>query len=214
MAESFGPTDWRDFIKEIQYSQPGEFFLFEHNLYTGLCDSRSINKEYTASLRNPPKSKEINLNYRLSRLVHQWAFTRDKALYPVLKKIFARLDKKPNFLARMAHSLEKVSKSAMYGCQDCGDCSLPECAYICPKRWCSKCGRNGPCGGSANGRCELDDKDCIWARIYERLKFYGESEQMLERPVTLYNATLKNTSSWANTFLDRDHNAPVTKGKE
>ena len=32
---------------------------------------------------------------------------------------------------------------------------------------------------------------------------------MLDRPVTLYNATLKNTSSWANTFLDRDHNAPA-----
>jgi hypothetical protein len=30
---------------------------------------------------------------------------------------------------------------------------------------------------------------------------------MLERPVTIYNATLKETSSWANTFLDRDHHA-------
>ena len=139
------------------------------------------------------------------------AFTRDKALYPILKKIFSRLDKKPGFLSRMSYSLEKASKSVMYGCQDCGDCSLPDCAYICPKRWCSKCGRNGPCGGSAGGRCELDDKECIWARIYQRLKYYGESEQMLERPVTLYNATLKNTSSWANTFLDRDHNAPAMK---
>ena len=31
---------------------------------------------------------------------------------------------------------------------------------------------------------------------------------MLDGPVTIYNATLKDTSSWANTFLDRDHNAP------
>ena len=30
---------------------------------------------------------------------------------------------------------------------------------------------------------------------------------MFERPVTIYNASLKETSSWANTFLDRDHNA-------
>jgi methylenetetrahydrofolate reductase (NADPH) len=206
MAESFAPGDWREFTKEIQYSQPDEFFFFEHDPSTGLCDSRSINREYLESLRHPKKSKEVTLNYRLSRLVHNMAFTRDKALYPILKKIFARLDKKPGFLNRMAYSLEKASKSVMYGCQDCGDCSLPECAYICPKRWCSKCGRNGPCGGSAGGRCELDDKECIWARIYQRLKYYGETEQMLERPVTLYNATLKNTSSWANTFLDRDHN--------
>ena len=105
----------------------------------------------------------------------------------------------------MAYRIEKVSKVAMYGCKDCGDCSLPDCAYLCPKSSCSKCGRNGPCGGSADGRCELDDKECIWARIYERLKYYGESEKMLDRPVTIYNATLKDTSSWANTFLDRDH---------
>jgi hypothetical protein len=26
--------------------------------------------------------------------------------------------------------------------------------------------------------------------------------------VTIYNASLKDTSSWANLFLDRDHNAP------
>jgi methylenetetrahydrofolate reductase (NADPH) len=208
LAQSYGENDWRDFIKEIQYSQPDEFFLFEHDPKTGLCDSKQMNRQYLDSLKHPPKSKEVNLNYRLSRLVHKMAFTRDKALYPILTKIFARLDKKPGFLLRMAHSLEHAGKYAMYGCQDCGDCSLPDCAYLCPKYSCSKCGRNGPCGGSANGRCELDDKECFWARIYERLKYYGESETMLDRPVTIYNATLKNTSSWVNTFLDKDHHAP------
>jgi methylenetetrahydrofolate reductase (NADPH) len=209
LAESYQPDDWKDFLKEIQFSRPDEFFLFEHDSYTGMSDATRISRAYLDSLRRPPKSKEVNLNYRLSRLVHGVAFTRDKGLYPLLKKLFARWDKKPGFLSRMAYRVEKVSKLAMYGCQDCGDCSLPDCAYLCPKHDCSKCGRNGPCGGSADGRCELDDKECFWARIYERLKYYGESENMLERPVTLYNATLKNTSSWANTFLDRDHNAPA-----
>ncbi len=207
LAESYGPDDWRDFIKEIQFSQPDEFFFFDHDTYTALSDASRISRSYLDSLKHPPKSKEVTFNYRLSRMVHRMAFTRDKALYPLLKRMFARWDKKPGFLSRMGYSLERVSKITMYGCEDCGDCSLPDCAYLCPKHYCSKCGRNGPCGGSANGRCELDDKECFWARIYERLKAYGESEHMLERPVTLYNATLKNTSSWANTFLDRDHNA-------
>lgn len=211
LAESYAADDWRQFIKEIQYSQPDEFFFFEHNLGTGMSDARSINREYLASLKHPSKSKEVILNYRLSRFVHRMAFTRDKALYPLLKKVFAWLDAKPGFLSRMSHRLERVSKLAMYGCKDCGDCSLPDCAYLCPKNDCSKCGRNGPCGGSANGRCELDDKECFWARIYERLKYYGESETMLDRPVTIYNASLKDTSSWANTFLDRDHHAPKQK---
>jgi methylenetetrahydrofolate reductase (NADPH) len=208
LAESYAVDDWKQFIREIQYSQPDEFFLFDHNRVTGLSEPGRINRDYVDSLRHPPKSKHVNLNYRLSRWVHGVAFTRDKAMYPFLKKIFVWLDKKPGFLNRMAHHLERTSKFAMYGCQDCGDCSLPECAYLCPKNDCSKDARNGPCGGSADGRCELDDKECIWARIYERLKSYGESETMLDRPVTIYNATLKNTSSWANTYLDRDHYAP------
>ena len=79
----------------------------------------------------------------------------------MLKRIYARWDKKPGFLSRMAYRIEGASKLAMYGCRDCGDCSLPDCAYLCPKKWCSKCGRNGPCGGSAGGRCELDDKECF-----------------------------------------------------
>lgn len=211
LAESYGAEDWKEFIREIQYSQPDEFFFFEHNLGTGLSEPGHVSRKYLDSLKHPPKSKEVNLNYRLSRIVHGLAFTRDKALYPLMKSIFAKLDKKPGFLYRMAHRVERVSKMAMYGCKDCGDCSLPDCAYLCPKYNCSKCGRNGPCGGSANGRCELDDKECFWARIYERLKQYGESEKMLDRPVTLYNASLKETSSWANTYLDRDHNAPTKR---
>jgi methylenetetrahydrofolate reductase (NADPH) len=209
LAESYAPNDWKDFLKEIQYSQPDEFFLFEHDKHTGMSESSSINKAYLASLKQRPKSKEVNLNYRLSRFVHSMAFTRDKKLYPLLRWIFKRLDKKPpGFVGRMVHRIEQASKAAMYGCKDCGDCSLPECAYLCPKFSCSKDARNGPCGGSAGGRCELDDKECIWARIYERLKHYGESETLLDRPVTIYNATLKDTSSWANTYLDRDHSAP------
>lgn len=208
LAESYAPDDWKEFLREIQYSQPDEFFLFEHDRASGMSDATRINHEYLQSLKHPTKSKEANLNYRLSRWVHKIAFTRDQALYPWLKRLYARWDKKPGFVSRMANRIERISKQAMYGCKDCGDCSLPDCAYLCPKKSCSKCGRNGPCGGSANGRCELDDKECFWARIYERLKTYGESEQMLERPVTIYNATLKDTSSWANTFLDRDHNAP------
>jgi len=208
-AESFGQDDWRDFLKEIQFSQPGEFFLFDHDPATGLSEPDRINPEYLQSLKKPPKSKQVTLNYRLSRLVHGLAFTRDRGLYGLARRVFARWNGRNTVLSRLAYAMERQSKRMMYGCEDCGDCSLPECAYLCPRASCSKCGRNGPCGGSRDGRCELDDKECIWARAYERLKYFGESEQMLDRPVVLYNANLKHTSSWANTYLDRDHHAPV-----
>ena len=93
----------------------------------------------------------------------------------------------------------------LFRSQDCGDCSLPETGYLCPRAACSKTGRNGPCGGSSDGRCELNDKDCLWARAYDRMKFYGESGEMLKGPAVVANTARIGTSSWANNFLGRDH---------
>jgi methylenetetrahydrofolate reductase (NADPH) len=208
LAEGYQEGDWRDFLREIQYSQPDEFFLFQHDPVTGQCSSTEVNPQYRLSLKFPPKSKEVTLGYKVSRLVHQWAFTRGKGLYGLLVRLFRRWDKKPSVLSRLAYWLEREAKHLGYGCQDCGDCSLPDCGYLCPLAYCSKHSRNGPCGGSQNGRCELDDKECFWARVYERLKSYRESETMFSGPPTIYNAQRKHTSSWANTYLDRDHHAP------
>ena len=54
LAESFGPDDWREFIKEIQFSQPDEFFLFEHDPQTGLSEPTGSIREYLQSLDRPP----------------------------------------------------------------------------------------------------------------------------------------------------------------
>ncbi len=213
-AESFGPDDWRQFLPEIRFSLPGEFFFFEHDPETGLSGPDRINREYLQSLQRPARNKSVTLSYRISRLVHRLAFTRDRGLWGLLRKLYARWDKRPSSLpAKAAYAAERFAKFAMYGCQDCGDCSLPDCAYICPKRWCSKCSRNGPCGGSSDGQCELKDKECLWAEVYQRLKAYGETDRLLEGSPVIYDAALQHTSSWANTFLDRDHHAPPT-GKD
>ena len=42
LAESYAADDWREFIKEIQFSQPDEFFLFEHDPQTGLGNARTV----------------------------------------------------------------------------------------------------------------------------------------------------------------------------
>ncbi|UCD28796.1 MAG: methylenetetrahydrofolate reductase C-terminal domain-containing protein, partial [Planctomycetota bacterium] len=82
-----------------------------------------------------------------------------------------------------------------------------------PNASCSKKTRNGPCGGSINGYCEMEDKECIWARAYERLKFYNESEKMLDGEAVYYNAELLGTSAWANTYLGRDSAAKRRKNQ-
>ena len=66
-------------------------------------------------------------------------------------------------------------------CRACGDCVLELTAGICPIARCAKGMLNGPCGGSKDGRCEVDpEKPCAWHLIYERLKRLGQLEKMAE----------------------------------
>ena len=59
-------------------------------------------------------------------------------------------------------------------CAQCGQCVLDVTAGICPITACHKGLMNGPCGGTNNGKCEVDkEKDCAWTLIYQRLKEQG-----------------------------------------
>lgn len=56
-------------------------------------------------------------------------------------------------------------------CTLCGECLLDLFDGLCPISQCPKSMLNGPCGGSSNGKCEINSQfDCVWNRIYERLK--------------------------------------------
>jgi ferredoxin len=56
-------------------------------------------------------------------------------------------------------------------CTQCGTCIIGETGGICPVTSCHKGMVNGPCGGTNNGKCEIDaNKDCVWTLIYNRLK--------------------------------------------
>jgi hypothetical protein len=64
-------------------------------------------------------------------------------------------------------------------CTQCGTCIIGETGGICPVTSCHKGMVNGPCGGTNNGKCEIDDrKDCAWTRIYNRLKELDRLEAM------------------------------------
>jgi ferredoxin len=66
-------------------------------------------------------------------------------------------------------------------CQGCGDCILERTGGICPVARCSKSNFNGPCGGSANGKCEVKpETDCGWQLIYDRLKELGRLDRMYD----------------------------------
>ncbi len=64
-------------------------------------------------------------------------------------------------------------------CTQCGTCVIGETGGICPVTSCHKGLVNGPCGGTNNGKCEIDSlKDCVWTLIYNRLKDLGRLDSM------------------------------------
>ena len=91
----------------------------------------------------------------------------------------------------------------MFGCKACGNCVLGEMEYVCPMT-CPKNLRNGPCGGTLNGQCEvLPDKACIWVNVYEHARATKRVDD-LKVFIPPRNRDLQGTSSFINLFLNRD----------
>jgi methylenetetrahydrofolate reductase (NADPH) len=74
---------------------------------------------------------------------------------------------------------------------------------------CPKNQRNGPCGGSYEGWCEVypNERKCVWVKAYNRLKASSEEDTIGEYTVPPCNWELMGTSSWLNFYLGRDHSA-------
>ncbi len=90
-------------------------------------------------------------------------------------------------------------------CRQCGDCVLEFTGGICPLTACTKSLINGQCGGSKNGRCEVEPevRPCGWQLIYERLAKIGCLDYM-RTPITVKNwvkmqppKSLRPTIMWA-----------------
>ena len=64
-------------------------------------------------------------------------------------------------------------------CSGCGNCRLGQFAGICPITRCAKRLFNGPCGGSQDGKCEVNaNLECAWQLIYDRAKSIGALESL------------------------------------
>jgi hypothetical protein len=137
----------------------------------------------------------------LDGLARVFPVARDTGLRRALTALFRAIDRRPA-LARGVERVELAIKKPVFGCEACGNCVLSWLEYVCPQT-CPKQMRNGPCGGTSFGRCEVVDKPCIWGAVYERANARDRVEA-LRVYVPPPDRALQGTSSWINYFLERD----------
>jgi methylenetetrahydrofolate reductase (NADPH) len=127
--------------------------------------------------------------------------TRDTALRRALARLAGWADRHPA-MARGVDGLELLVKRPLFGCQACGNCVLGHLEYVCPET-CPKHLRNGPCGGTHLGHCEVLDQPCVWVGVDARARAAGREPDLLTY-VPPPDRALQGTSSWINYLLDRD----------
>ena len=190
-------SDWQSLIPDLSFCPEDAFHYYEKDEETGLNTSRETKRQR----KKPPWFS----GYSFPHWVHEVAFDPKGHLYGFCKKICLSLDK-----TRMRGPLstfEYLNKAALFGCLNCGDCTLAKLAFLCPQSRCAKYLLNGPCGGSHNGWCEVypGKKRCLYVLAYDRLKPYGKEEKFKSGFVPPRNWSLNNTSSWVNFYRGLDN---------
>lgn len=113
-------------------------------------------------------------------------------------------------LKNLVVGLEHCIKSSLFNCQMCGQCILTYTQMRCPMN-CPKGLRNGPCGGTLDGRCEVyPDRHCVWMDI-RGAEALANNRQYPVPPVHApVDAHLFDGSSYLNLLsgLDRETRVP------
>ena len=197
LAAQFAP-EWEKYVADVQFSGPDEFYLFPPPA------SYRPDAPHDPDPLAERRGGRAGFKYRLMRAAHDMMFQERAPGYRALRALYRAADGKRPLEGAM-HAAEFGIKRAIFGCRDCGDCGLPETAYHCPESNCPKGQRNGPCGGTRAGQCEVfPEKPCLWTTVYRRLKAVGELESVRRRRLPPRDPKLQNTSGWANFYLNRD----------
>jgi methylenetetrahydrofolate reductase (NADPH) len=190
---------WQELLPEFDFPQKDGFYFFQKDEKTGL------NSE-TPALRNAKGASSPV--YVFSRLAHTTLFNPKSVIFKCLRPVARSLDKGQKMKSAFG-KFEHINKVILFDCVDCGDCGLFDVAFLCPMSQCPKGQRNGPCGGSYEGWCEVypGKKKCIWVKAYQRLKKHKVEKSIGEYIVPPCDWELQHTSSWLNFYLGRDHTA-------
>jgi methylenetetrahydrofolate reductase (NADPH) len=192
-SEELAPK-WEELAEEISYGKKDGFYLYE-------------------SKPAPPKPMRPMFQFfdvmaKLFPVKHE-----DNFLRRFIAGIMGFVAKSPK-AAQTLEKLELSFKKPVFGCQECGNCVLGEMEYVCPMT-CPKNMRNGPCGGTFGGQCEvIPEQPCIWVAVYENAKVTGRQDG-LKVYIPPRKKALQGTSAFINLFLNRDnrpeHSEPLVQ---
>ena len=189
---------WEEFLADFDFPQPNGFYAFP-------SQSEEESGAPVFGLDPPRPSLTERLRYFFLRGVHDTLFDPRHPLGSISRRLCQLIDGKPGSRLLM-DLIEDMPKRMALGCLKCGDCGIQHVGFLCPESQCPKHIRNGACGGSSNGRCEVfPERPCVWVRAYRRLVNAGQTRQIIDRCVPPRLWELNQTSAWLNFHLLRDH---------
>jgi methylenetetrahydrofolate reductase (NADPH) len=203
-GEELAPR-WHEIAEELNYGNPNGFYLYGNARWDErprpFDEVSPVASSRTGGDAHPTGRRRELLPWLLKTGGSIFPANRDTPLRRGLTALSAWTDAHPT-ASNALEQLEMAVKEPLFGCQACGNCVLSYTEYVCPQT-CPKQLRNGPCGGTFNGRCEVEDKQCVWVAAYERACDNGRLNE-LKTFVPAPDRSLTGTSSWINYFLERD----------
>ncbi|HSO20124.1 MAG TPA: methylenetetrahydrofolate reductase C-terminal domain-containing protein [Desulfosarcina sp.] len=190
--------DWRDFVGDFDHPQPGGYYVFREA-------PPDPPGEPVFGAQAAPLSPMDRWLYPLMAGSHRLMFSFDSPLASLFVWLCKTIDRSRfgRLLVRLA---EHPAKRLMLGCLQCGDCAIQHVGFLCPESKCPKHIRNGACGGSRHGMCEVyPERRCVWFRAHSRLASRGNVAELCGGCIPPRMWELDGTSSWLNYYLRRDH---------
>lgn len=214
-ADELAP-EWRACAKAISFGKPDGYYIYQPEIGAD-GQPTGLNGRGKTPTAERARSAKVFKKWGVSRAAHHWMLTLGKRGGKLLARRMEALDKKRGVYRH--HGFEHTCKSMMYGCMDCGDCGLEATLYTCPMTQCPKCQRNGPCGGTNDGWCEVfpGERYCIWYKAYHKAKKSGEMERLSTYITPPNHWELYGSSPWSAYTHRRDNCAgriPVSLGLE
>lgn len=197
-------TNWQGLVQEFDYPQKNGFYYFNMDNSTGLNTDIPVDRTNTGVQKS-------SFKYYMLNVLHKLVFEKNAPLYKPAKWLAQVID--GTFLKTPFTWFEYITKTVTNECRFCGDCAIHDLGFICPMSKCPKQQRNGACGGSYNGWCEVypSTQECIYVTIYKYFKSAGVENKLREGYIPPCNWKLFRSSSWLNYFNGRDYTSKKYK---